>query len=196
MKDFKMTKNWLNNWLLAVLALGGVFLLAVFLVKPIGVSTQFVIFDGILIDTVKTNYVTENAEAKYGYSSENAYLNEKGGKAAAAVANPMNYDFVFVLAMALGAFISAKLRGGQTALENKVPEAWRERFGSCKVKRYASVFFAGVLVLFGARLADGCTSGHMMSGMMQTSLSGYLFALAAFSTAIPTAFILFRRKGN
>jgi hypothetical protein len=60
--------------------------------------------------------------------------------------------------------------------------------------RYVTVFFAGLLVLFGARLAGGCTSGHMMSGMMQTSLSGYLFAISAFAVAVPAAVLIYRRK--
>jgi hypothetical protein len=34
----------------------------------------------------------------------------------------------------------------------------------------------------------------MMSGMMQTSLSGYLFAAGAFATGIPLAIILFHSK--
>lgn len=54
-------------------------------------------------------------------------------------------------------------------------------------------FLGGMIVLFAARLAGGCTSGHMMSGMMQTSLSGYLFALAAFAAAVPTAILLHGR---
>jgi uncharacterized protein len=34
----------------------------------------------------------------------------------------------------------------------------------------------------------------MMSGMMQTSLSGYLFAAGAFATAIPVAILFFKSK--
>nr|NIN34918.1 YeeE/YedE family protein [Gammaproteobacteria bacterium] len=52
----------------------------------------------------------------------------------------------------------------------------------------------GILVLYGARLAGGCTSGHMMSGMMQTSISGYLFAIGAFIPAVVLATIMFGRK--
>lgn len=74
------------------------------------------------------------------------------------------------------------------------PRVWRERFGESQTPRYITVFLAGILVLFGARLAGGCTSGHMMSGMMQTSLSGYLFALGAFATAIPTAMLLYKKN--
>jgi len=46
--------------------------------------------------------------------------------------------------------------------------------------------------LIGARLAGGCTSGHMMSGMMQTSLSGYLFALGTFAVAVPVAILMYK----
>lgn len=57
------------------------------------------------------------------------------------------------------------------------------------IRRYLPAFLGGFLLLYGARLADGCTSGHMMSGMMQGSVSGYYFAVAAFATAIPAALI-------
>ena len=39
-------------------------------------------------------------------------------------------------------------------------------------------------------MADGCTSGHMMSGMMQGSVSGYIFAGAVFIVAIPVALLV------
>lgn len=180
-----------------VMALGGVFLLAVFLVKPIGVSTQFVIADGMIADAFNPSFVTESVENKHGYASENAYVNKSGGKYAKAISHPLNYSFVFVIAMMAGAFLSSKLRGGQSAEENRNPKVWREQcFGKCRYGRYLSAFIAGILVLYGARLAGGCTSGHMMSGMMQTALSGYIFAAGAFLTSIPTAILLFRKKGD
>ena len=86
------------------LLLASAFLLAVLIVKPIGVSTQFVIFDGIVMDSVNPDYVTESTKNKTGYESQNAYLNKSGGKYAKSVANPINYSFVFVLAMMVGAF--------------------------------------------------------------------------------------------
>ena len=131
---------------------------------------------------------------KLAYSS-NAYLNKGGGKYAKNIANPMNYSFLFVLAMVAGAFLSSRLGGTKpTALDKSAPEVWRQRFGENPSLRYVTVFFAGVLVLFGARLAGGCTSGHMMSGMMQTSLSGYLFAMGAFAIGVPAAILVYKRK--
>lgn len=172
------------------------FFLAVLLVKPIGVSTQFVIADAALWDLIAPDIITVDQSAKSGFSSTNAYLNKSGGKYAANAKNLLNYSFVFVLAMAAGALISSRLKGDkpQTSLEKAMPPVWQNRFGTSPLKRYVVSFVAGFVVLFGARLAGGCTSGHMMSGMMQTALSGYLFALGAFATAIPLALIIFNKK--
>ncbi len=179
------------NWKTGGLLLGLVFFAAVLLVKPIGVSTQFVILDGIIGDVVNAELVTKTED---GYSSTNAYLAKSGGKYAKSVANPLNYSFVFVLAMALGGFVSMKARGGLDAVERSVPALWRANFGDSAAKRYAAAFVGGFVVLYGARLAGGCTSGHMMSGMMQTSLSGYIFALGAFAAAIPVSLMLFKTE--
>lgn len=146
--------------------MGLVFFAAVLLVKPIGVSIQFVIFDGILWNSIASDVVTEWADSKSGYTSSNAYLAKSGGKYAKHVANPINYSFVFVLAMIAGASISGFLRGGVSKLERQMPQIWRANFGNSAVKRYFAAFIAGFVVLYGARLAGGCTSGHMMSGLM------------------------------
>jgi|GEM_PF-4405108 len=70
-----MTLSWKTGGVL----LGAVFFLAVLLVKPIGISTQFVIFDGILWDAVQSDVVTVSEEAKSGYASTNAYLDKAAG---------------------------------------------------------------------------------------------------------------------
>jgi uncharacterized protein len=183
------------NWFKGGILLGAAFLVAVAFAKPIGVSTQFVIADGIVWNLFSDTIIQKDTESKSGYTSPNAYLNKSGGKYAKNVANPINYSFVFVIAMVLGAFLSSRLGGPRpTALDRSAPEVWRQRFGTSPGLRYVTVFFAGIVVLFGARLAGGCTSGHMMSGMMQTSLSGYLFAAGAFAAAVPAAILVYTRK--
>jgi len=52
MKDFFYQRQW--NWKVSGIALGLAFLLAVVLVKPIGVSTQFVI-----ILSIEKCYITQ-----------------------------------------------------------------------------------------------------------------------------------------
>jgi len=191
MKILIFQQQW--NWRVSGIALGIVFLLAVAIVKPIGVSTQFVILDGIVWNAFSDEVIVENTNSKSGYSSPNAYLNKSGGKYAKNVSNPLNYSFVFVVAMALGGFIASKLQSTKESKENLVaPTVWRDRFGDSIYKRHLTTFTGGILVLVGARLAGGCTSGHMMSGMMQTSLSGYLFALGAFAVAVPVAIFMYK----
>ncbi len=182
-----MTLNWKTGGLL----LGLVFFAAVLLVKPIGVSTQFVIFDAILGDIATPDLITQTED---GYTSSNAYLAKSGGKYAKNAANPLNYSFVFVLAMMVGAFGSARLRGGVGADERKLPAIWYANYGDTPIKRYAVTFLSGFIVLYGARLAGGCTSGHMMSGMMQTAISGYIFSAGAFAAAIPVSIMMYKKE--
>jgi hypothetical protein len=180
------------NWKLSGLALGLAFFAAVALIKPIGVSTQFVIADGIVADTLNHDLVTKSETAKHGYASSNAYLNKSGGKYAKNIANPLNYGLIFVLCMIPGGLIG-KLTSRTKDKQPDVPTFHKERFGNTTLLRYVLSFVGGFLVLWGARMAGGCSSGHMMSGIMQTSLSGYFFSIAVFATAIPTAILLYKK---
>jgi uncharacterized membrane protein YedE/YeeE len=57
-------------------------------------------------------------------------------------------------------------------------------------QRYRDAFLGGLLIVFGARLAGGCTSGHIISGITQLSVSGFLFAAGVFASGIGTAKLL------
>ena len=101
-----------------------------------------------------------------------------------------DYGSLFVLGSFFGALASA-LVSGSFKLES-VPAIWRERFGSSVGKRFLAAFIGGVVLIFGARLADGCTSGHGISGSLQLAVSSWTFFIAMFISGIVTAFILFR----
>lgn len=185
----KINQNWLSSGMM----LGIAFLAAIWLIKPVGVSTQFVIVDGIVWNTFSPKLITEAEDGTI--ESTNAYLNKGGGKYASLIKKPFNYGLVFVVFMIFGGFLSGRFSKHSVIIGHRFyPKVWRRRFGESKKKRYWIVFLSGFIVLFGARLAGGCTSGHMMSGMMQTSLSGYLFAAGAFATAIPVSIFLFKPK--
>lgn len=178
-------------WIKKALALGGVFFLAILLVKPIGVSTQFSVLSGIFHSALDENVITENDERGTGYESTNAYYDKNDGQLAKSIENPWNYDFVFVLAIPVGAYLAYAANDKRKRLQmsdvgqiSDVPEN-RQSFW----RKYLPAFLGGFIILFGARMADGCTSGHMMSGMMQGSVSGYIFAAAAFAVAIPVAIL-------
>jgi len=189
-----MSGHPVPDWVRGGLWLSAAFFLAVALVKPIGVSTQFVIADGLLWQAIDSELVSRTDD---GYTSTNAYLAKSGGKYAKAVANPMNYGLLFVLAMPVGVFLSTRLlsapRRNPAGADAGQPPICREA-GFSRRQRFLMAFGGGFLVLFGARLAGGCTSGHMMSGMSQTSLSGYLFAAGLFATGVPLAMALYKKR--
>ncbi|MCA9304878.1 MAG: YeeE/YedE family protein [Phycisphaerales bacterium] len=121
-----------------------------------------------------------------------AYLTKYAGTAAEPKAI-IDWQFALVVMMIAGAFIAARLAGPRVV--ETVPAIWKERFGSSKALRYALAFVGGMILIFGARLAGGCTSGHGLSGGMQLSLSGWVFMIAMFAGGVPAALILYGRKG-
>ncbi len=187
-----------KNWLKGAVLLGLSFLICVVLIKPIGVSTQFSVLTGIIYSSIDKDVITEDPTRETGYKSTNAYFDKSDGKLAKAIKNPINYDFVFVLAIPLGSYIAYKTTRKDDEYSNINEQKCNTK--GCKIEKkgfireYAPYFIGGFLLLFGARFADGCTSGHMMSGMMQSSVSGYAFAIFVFIVAIPTSMIVKRMK--
>lgn len=186
-----------QKWIMQASILGLAFFAAVLLIKPIGVSTQFSVLSGIIHSAVDSSVITEDPERESGYVSTNAYYDKDEGKLAENIKNPWNYDFVFVLAIPLGAFIGKLVLDRKRYSKSKIVVGGIENLPKEKVsfiKTYAPSFISGFLLLFGARMADGCTSGHMMSGLMQSSISGFIFAIAVFAVAIPTAILTDKRS--
>lgn len=186
-----------NKWIKGALILGFSFFIAIFIIKPVGVSTQFSVLSGIIQNSVEDNLIVPDAGKEYGYTSTNEYYDKSGGKIASHIKKPFNYDFIFVLSIPLGSYLGYRfLKNRKSNLPDESSST--EDMTSCRIAdnqkgfigTYLPSFIGGFILLFGARMADGCTSGHMMSGMMQGSVSGYFFAAAVFASAIPTAIIV------
>ncbi|MHB1566006.1 MAG: YeeE/YedE thiosulfate transporter family protein [Acidiferrobacter sp.] len=92
----------------------------------------------------------------------------------------------------LGAFFSAVLITKRfTAFRKVVPPSWRNRFGNEDWKRAIGVFAGSYLMLFGARMADGCASGHILSGVVQMAASGIYFGVVVMITGVIAAKIIY-----
>jgi len=52
----------------------------------------------------------------------------------------------------------------------------------------------GALMMFGARMAKGCTSGHGISGTMQLAASSWVFNPVMFAAGAAAAYALFGRS--
>ena len=104
----------------------------------------------------------------------------------------LDYGMVFLVGTFLGGLLSALL-AGNWKLE-ATPAIWASRFGPSGTKRFIAAFAGGAIVMYGARLANGCTSGNGISGGLQLALSGWLFLAVMFPVGIVTAFALFGRR--
>jgi hypothetical protein len=105
----------------------------------------------------------------------------------------IGWEWMLVVGVFIGAFFSAWLSGDRTRL--KVPDLWRWRFGGSAARRFLAAFLGGALMMFGARLAQGCTSGHGISGALQLAVSSWLFVVVIFAVGVATAFLVFGREG-
>lgn len=146
---------------------------------PLGISTAF----------EHTAALTEKAVMPQAEQT-NEYF---AIKAEAGKSPKIGLGWMLVLGVFVGAFLSSWLSGDRSS--EVVPAMWRERFGGNVALRLAAAFFAGALMLFGARLADGCTSGHGISGSLQLALSSWVFTGVFFGAATVTALALYGRKG-
>jgi uncharacterized membrane protein YedE/YeeE len=96
-------------------------------------------------------------------------------------------ETMVVLGMLIGGLLMARLsRRPAPAME--VINVGEHRPGN----RLFHAFIGGFFLLFGARLAGGCTSGHVISGVSQLALSGFVFFAAVFATAMVVSALLKR----
>jgi hypothetical protein len=151
--------------------------------KALGTSTTFVNAAGAVEGLVAPAHV----EANEYFARHIVSTPEK--------ARPIvDWQFALVAMLAVGAFIAARLAG--SAFREHVPGLWAWRFGDSRELRYGAAFVGGAILLFGARLADGCTSGHGISGGLQLAVSSWVFLGAMFATGIATAFLMYGREGR
>ncbi len=104
----------------------------------------------------------------------------------------LDWQFLMIIGIFIGALISS-LTDKSFKLES-VPPAWAERFGPSVSKRAVGAFLGGIVAMVGARMADGCPSGHGLSGMMQLSVSGLVALGMFFVVGIIVANLVYRRK--
>lgn len=102
----------------------------------------------------------------------------------------IDWQWLFVAGILIGAFIAAALSGDFRW--QAVPSMWQARFGPSPARRGAAAFVGGLVAIFGARLADGCPSGHGLSGSLQLAVSGYIALICFFIGGLIMARILYR----
>ena len=105
----------------------------------------------------------------------------------------INWQWMLVLGIVFGSLFSATLSGD--FMWNWVPALWAREIGESPWIRLIGALVGGIFLGFGARWADGCTSGHGISGTMQLTLSSWISAIFFFVGGILAAFFLFQVLG-
>ncbi len=136
-----------------------------FFKKTIGTSTSFVKPVAFLWSILNKTSFEQNAFFR-------EVLNNKAW---------FDWQLMLVIGIFLGAYLSRRL--------SKTPPAIAppSRFN-------LRPFIGGVILMLGARLAGGCTSGHAITGGTQMAVSGWLFMMGVFALGIPTARLLYRTR--
>ena len=106
----------------------------------------------------------------------------------------IDWQWMFVIGILIGSFIAASTSGSFRL--QTVPDMWRERFGDNPVKRGIVAFIGGTIAMFGARLADGCPSGHGLSGSIQLAVSGFVALTCFFIGGIIVTRLLYGGGGK
>jgi hypothetical protein len=140
----------------------------------LGASSSYVTIGGLLASVFDPNVL------KIDYVARHVAATSKNWWQVALVGGVM-----------IGAFVSMNLSG---AKRKAISPIWKRALGTeSRLYRYAIAFIAGFLMLFGARIADGCTSGHGLSGTAQLAVGSIVAVVAMFAGGIATAMVVLRR---
>lgn len=186
-----MAREW--SWLRGGVALGLLSAFAFISYKPLGVSTSYPRTVALLLDPIAPSFVAENA-----------YFQR--------VPPIVDWQLMLVIGIVIGGFIASRVvaraeakvsgkgdaasgsRTPPTSLKSPISLTQAGEGDGCAIGRSIAdsgrkwkAFLGGFLVLFGARLADGCTSGHVITGMTQLATASFLFAASVFAMGIPAA---------
>jgi uncharacterized membrane protein YedE/YeeE len=101
----------------------------------------------------------------------------------------IEWDWMLVLGIIIGALLSAVF-SDQFRFE-WVPGKWVEVFGDMPFARWMVALIGGIVMGIGARWANGCTSGHGISGTLQLAVSSWLATICFFIGGIITAMLIY-----
>jgi len=163
--------------LAGLLAIGSAFATTKVMGKTtyLGTSTTFVRAAGMIEQQIFPERVAKNA-----------YFQKEQVK--------IDWQFMLVCGLFFGALASS-VTGNAFEWEG-VPPMWAKRFGTNFLLRGVCAFAGGVVAMFGVRLADGCPSGHGLSGVMQLSVSGLVATACFFFGGVLVAGKVYRKGGR
>lgn len=138
--------------------------------KALGASTSYMKFGGIIYKFFNKEKVENNA-----YYQKNEPEFDRG--------------ILLVIGIVFGAFVSAQLSGSFNL--TTVPNMWAREISDSAVLRFFVAVIGGILLGIGSRWANGCTSGHSISGTSLLSAISWVSSIAFFVGGIAVALLLY-----
>jgi hypothetical protein len=174
------------SWWTAGILLGLVQVLAIALAQPLDVSNQFVVADAKTLQRVAPEYA-ENHPLIQALKEQDLQSNTPGLLGLAS-------GWWLTIGLVLGAFLAAL---HLKTWKIRVSSAWwRQNHADPVVLRLISGFCGGFCALLGAGLAYGSIVGLCGSGWAQLAVSAIPFTIAALSSGMLIAYLVYRKAPN
>jgi uncharacterized protein len=142
--------------------------------KPLGITT---VFENLAVMTAEK--IAPEALNIEAYKKESGHTPQ------------IDWQTGLVAGVVLGSFYSSRI---SEDLKPSLLSKWCRRTKYTPRRGYAAAAAGGALMMFGARMAKGCTSGHGISGTMQFSAASWAFTPIMFVAATAVTNILLGRR--
>ncbi|OCC15627.1 hypothetical protein DBT_0978 [Dissulfuribacter thermophilus] len=133
--------------------------------RPIGASTSYPYLADIIVGFTQNSYF-EKIQA------------------------PGHWEVIFLAGALIASLVLSVMR--KEFKITFVHSRWASIKGDAVPKRLTWAFIGGFILIFGARMAGGCTSGHVISGGMQLALSSWTFAIFVFIAFLITGKLFYK----
>ena len=166
----KLEKTTDKRWIVAGIALAvlnAIVFSGMTFNRPIGASTTYPYLADLLTR-----------------STANAYFEKIQGSG--------SWELIFLAGAVLSGLVLSLLR--KDFKLTLIHENWKKHKGTSAPKRIIWAFAGGFVMIFGARMAGGCTSGHVVSGGMQLAVSSLVFAVFVFAGLLVTGKLFYKMK--
>ena len=109
------------------------------------------------------------------------------------IQDPGSWEGVMLFGVLIGAFFTSVFVT-KTFKISFIPYAWKKYKNNSIASRMLWSFFAGFIMIIGARMAGGCTSGHMLSGISQTAFSSMIFGMTVIISLVVTGKLFYKKE--
>jgi len=164
-KDKNKKRQWIASGI--ALALLNLIVFSVYVTnRPIGASTAFPYFADLLT----------------GFTN-NTYFD--------TIKNPGHWELIFLAGAFVAGLVISLIRNDFRL--TLIHDNWKKHKGNSKGKRIIWSFVGGFILIIGARMAGGCTSGHILSGGMQFAFSSMFFSIFVFAGLLITGKYFYKK---